>query len=93
VIRGRETALHETALRGWVQRSGVGVAGATVAVSGQPQATTTRRDGSWFYYFELTQADAIVDVTAILPGGGPSRTQPGVQVKSRATSVVDTFRF
>ena len=93
VIQGRETTLHQTALRGWVQRDEIGVAGATVTISGQPQATTTHPDGSWFYYFELTQADVMVDVTTTLPGGGPSRTQPGVWVKSRATGVVNTFRF
>jgi hypothetical protein len=93
VIRGRETTLHQTALRGWVQRDGIGVPGATITVSGQLQQTPTRPDGSWYHYFELTQADTIVDVTATLPGGGPIRTHRGVQVKSRATNVVDTFRF
>lgn len=93
VIRGRETVLHQTALRGWVQRDGIGVPGAVVSLTGQAQAATTRSDGSWSYYFPLSQQDTLLNVTATLPRGGPSQTQSGVLVKSRATRVVDTFKF
>ena len=52
VIRGRETSLPQTALRGWVQSdAGLAIPGATIQISGQPGSTTTDRIGSWFYYF------------------------------------------
>jgi hypothetical protein len=92
VVRGRENSLAGTALRGWVLRAGVGLPGATVAVSGRQDTTTTRADGGWSYYFGLTQPDETVSVTATLPNGD-SRTEDGIAVRRRATVVVPTFVF
>lgn len=94
LAKGKERALGETALRGWVVRDGIGVAGASVEVQGRPGQTTTGADGSWFYYFDLNQAHPStnpVDVTAKLPDG-TTQTQ-NTQVRSRATVVVPPFRF
>jgi hypothetical protein len=93
VVQGRESSLPQTALRGWVlTEAGVGIRDAIVRVSGYPGRTTTRRDGSWFYYFGLNQMVDTVSVTAVLPDGR-SLTQSNVQVQPRATVVVPTFRF
>ena len=95
VDKGAERALGETALRGWVVRTGIGVAGATVEVQGRTGLTKTAADGSWFYYFDLNQAHpstSSVNVTAKLPDGS-TQTQNNQQVRSRATVVVPPFRF
>ena len=95
VDKGKERALAETALRGWVVRGGAGVAGATVEVQGRPEKTTTGVDGSWFYYFGLNQphpSSSLVDVTATLPDGS-TLTQSNQEVRSRATIVLPPFQF
>jgi hypothetical protein len=90
VVRWRETSLRETALRGWVLRSGRGVAGAVITVAGQPGAATSSRDGGWTYYFALNQPDATVDLTATLPDGA-GLTIPNVPVRQRATVLAPAF--
>lgn len=92
VIRGRDMSLFETAVRGWVQRRGIGVAGATVEVSGQPASVTTTRDGQWAYYFRLDQVGITVDITARLPDGA-SQTAHNIQVRAQGTVLVPTFNF
>jgi hypothetical protein len=92
VVRGRETSLHETSLRGWVRRAGVGVGGAEVRVSGRAARSRSIADGGWRYYFGLDQLDEIVDVTAVLPSG-EALTRQGVAVKRRGTTVVPAFTF
>jgi hypothetical protein len=92
VVRGCSTRLAQASLRGWVLRRGAGVAGATVAVSGQSATTTTGSDGGWTYCFDLNQPDATVAVTATLPDGA-SQTQNSITVRRRATALVPTFAF
>jgi hypothetical protein len=95
VDKGKERALGETALRGWVVRKGLAVAGATVEVQGRPDKTTTGVEGSWFYYFGLDQphpSTSLVDVKATLPDGS-TLTQSNQQVRSRATIVLPPFQF
>ena len=92
IIRGRDTSLFETALRGWVRRQGRAVGHATVEVAGQPQPVTTDAAGAWAYYFDLDQASVTVDVTARLPDGA-SLTASNVPVQARGTTVVPTFNF
>src|SRR5262249_14106387 len=69
MVRGREASLHETSLRGWVRRRGLGVGDAEILVGGFPGSSRTAADGSWSYYFGLDQPDQIVGVTAVLPDG------------------------
>ncbi len=94
IERGKERALGETALRGWViTRGGIGFQGATVEVQGQPGQTQTGVDGSWFYYFGLDHtANTPVNVTARLPDGS-TLTQNNQQVQPRATAIVPPFQF
>lgn len=92
VVKGRETSLRETALRGWVLRRGAGVAGATVTVSGQPVPAPTGADGGWFSYFRFDQPAVTVGVTATLPTG-EQQSVAGVPVVPRATTTVPTFQF
>ncbi len=96
VVHGRETSLFETALRGWVQRAGMGVLGATINVSaaaGPLGSTSTGKDGSWTYYFDLLQAEETVTVTAILPDNQARLVSQPLQVRPRATLMVPTFHF
>jgi hypothetical protein len=90
VVKGRETYLRQTALRGWVTRTGRPIAGAGISVQGRPGQVFTVEDGSWFYYFGLTQGDINVVVEAQLNGVSQLRN---VQVKGRSTVTVDTFQF
>jgi len=92
VVRGRDASLHETSLRGWVRRAGVGVAGAEIFVTGRAQPSRTAVDGSWSYYFGLLQPDEIVDVTAVLPDGA-EQSRAGISVKRRGTVLVPPFVF
>jgi hypothetical protein len=93
VVRGAETGLAQTALRGWVLTQAGGVpAGAVVEVLGQPGSVAAASDGGWFYYFGLNQAAAAVVVRATLPGG-QNLTENNVLVQPRSTVVVPTFRF
>jgi hypothetical protein len=92
VVRGRETSLHETALRGWIRRSGTGVSGAAVTVAGHPGQATSGPDGVWTYVFPLLQDNETVSVRAVLPDG-TELTQSGIGIKSRATILVPTFAF
>ncbi len=93
VEKGAERGLGETALRGWVLRGGIGVAGAIVEVQGHPDLTRTAADGSWFYYFGLDHSsNNPVDVTAVLPDGS-TLTQNNQQVRPRATAIVPPFQF
>ena len=94
VLRGCSTSLAQTGLRGWVQRRGLGVAGARVLVGGRPAAVDTRSGGDWTYYDDLNQpaADEIVSVTATLPDGA-SQTINGIPIRRRATTMVPTFTF
>jgi len=95
VDKGKERALGETALRGWVVRRGLAVAGASIEVQGHPEKATTGDDGSWFYYFSLNQphpSTSFVEVKATLPDGS-TLTQTNQQVRSRATIVLPPFQF
>lgn len=95
LVQGRETSLSQTTLRGWVQSTaGVGIAGATIGVSGFPDQSTTANDGSWFYYFDLNEPPAAatdLDLTVELPDG---RSQArSTRIEQGATVVVPTIRF
>lgn len=92
VVNGRETSLHETSLRGWVRRQGVGIAGAEIRVSGRLATSRSAGDGSWTYFFGLGQPDETVAVTAVLPSG-ESVTRPGIGVKRRGAVVVPPLTF
>jgi len=93
IVQGRQTGLAQTALRGWVRSgAGIGLAGASIRVQGQPGVAATGTDGGWFYYFGINQAAAPVNVDAVLPDG-QSLTRNNVQVLPRATVVVPTFQF
>ena len=66
----RENSLRQTALRGLVTSvSGVPVAQATIAVSGQAATSLSRKDGQWSYFFNPLQPAAPVQVTATAPNG------------------------
>ena len=52
----------------------------------------TASDGSWAYYFSLTQANVIVTVTATLPNGN-TQSQANISVLARQTGWVPAFRF
>jgi hypothetical protein len=93
VLGGQEASLRQTALRGWtLATTGAPLAGASVAVSGQPAPVRSRPDGSWSYYFPLSQQATTVSVTASLPDGR-AQTHPNIPVEPRATNVVPTFRL
>ena len=72
--------------------AGGGIGGATIAVSGQAATTRTASDGSWAYYFGLTQVNTLVTVTATLPDGS-TQSQLNVPVQARQTVWVPAFRF
>lgn len=92
VVKGRETRLRETALRGSVLRAGLGVEGATVAVTGRSERATTGADGGWSIYFGPGQAQATVTLTARSPTG---QEQPAnnISVTPRITTLVPPFQF
>ncbi len=90
VVKGRETSLAETALRGHVTKAGKNVEGATVKVA--EDSVETDKDGKWFYYFDLNQGETMVNVVASLPDGGTPASK-SVQVRPRSTIVVPTFKF
>jgi hypothetical protein len=94
IVRGRETALAQTALRGWVQtRAGVPIRDARLRISGRPE-TPNRIDGSWFHYFDLDQAATEVTVTAAIGPPDDERTlTTSARVEPRSTVIVPTFRF
>jgi hypothetical protein len=93
IEKGGERSLNETALRGMVlTNGGARIPGASIEVQGQPGQTKTSSDGSWLYYFGLSQPAALLDVTARLPDGR-TQTQNNLPVQPRATVIVPTFRF
>src|SRR5262249_39662310 len=90
---GQTRSVNQAALRGSVRRAaGGGIPGATVSVSGQAATTRTAADGSWAYYFDLTQANASVSVMATLPDGS-AQTQLNIAVRARQTVWVPAFQF
>jgi hypothetical protein len=90
---GVPSSLNQAALRGTVLRAGGGpIPGATIAMSGEPDTTTTGTDGEWVHYFGLNQANAVVNVTATLPDGS-KQTQNNMPVQARQTVWVPAFRF
>lgn len=92
VVRGQETSLPHTGLRGWVvDARGLGIRGATIRVAGRDGQSLSDDGGRWFYYFGLDQGAAWVDVTATLPDGRTLRAdrQP---VQPQAVTRVPTFR-
>jgi hypothetical protein len=91
VVRGRETSLPATALRGYVLRDGIGIEGAEIEVSSFTEPVVTRKDGAWWYYFLPNQEEQDVTITASLPGGEslPANTR----IKRRGTVVVPSFQF
>lgn len=90
----RSSSLLQAGLRGSVlTRSGLGIANATIRVSGEPGTVTTDRHGRWSYYFGLNQGNrAGVSVTATLPNGN-ELTQANLLIRRRATVSVPAFRF
>lgn len=92
VVRGRETSLPTTALRGWVLRNGVGLPGATIEVTGYADTVTTRENGSWWYFFLPDEPDQEnVRVVATLPDAESMLRM--IRIKSRGTVVVPSFTF
>lgn len=92
VLRGASTSLNQATLRGWVLDHGVGVASATISISGYIQTISTANDGTWSYCFDLNQPGQSVNVTATLPDGR-SKTQSAIEIRPRATVVVPSFIF
>lgn len=95
VLRGCETSLLETALRGWVLRNKVPVSGATVRLTApglpQPVEVQTAGDGGWVVYLRPNQIVPAVDVTATLLDG--SNKAQNVTLHPRSTVVAPTFQF
>jgi hypothetical protein len=92
VVRGCQTSLPQTAMRGRVIRaSGVG-ADARVRVGGFPLAAQTRTDGDWSFYFEPGQPATTATVIAVATDGA-SRSLPNVTIKPLATTDVPTIRL
>lgn len=106
VVRGRESRLAQTALRGWVlDNQGLGIPNATISVldqSGNPFAKTSVSGdgGAWFYYFDLNQPTHQVGGAATVTGqvtvtlsDGSSLPPKSVPIRPRATTTVPTFKF
>ncbi len=96
-VKGAETTLQQTALRGTVLRRGLGIANAQVRVQGEPTAAITRENGTWASYFALNRpglppANVPLNVTATLPDGS-ALTVLAFPVQPRSTSWVPAFRF
>ena len=91
-VYGLQSSLAATVLRGLVLSDGVGVAGATVAVSSITTTVLTGGDGSWAYFFGIDQPAAVVDVTVTLPDGR-SQTIAGVGVVPRKTTPLHPVSF
>lgn len=95
VTLGQQMTVLQSALRGWVLQAGRAVRDATITVDGFPGQSTTRENGSWFYYFDLNQppeATGEVDVIAVLPDGA-RQSRLSVPIQHGATSVVEAFHF
>jgi hypothetical protein len=91
VLKGYETTLRQTALRGWVRRGGIGVPNAVITVTGSLGQALTAKDGSWTYVFPYSQAQGSVEVKAALQGEPEQKKQ--ARVAPRATTIVDPFLF
>ena len=92
VVRGCQTSLSQTALRGRVIRaSGVG-ADARVRVAGFPLSAQTRSNGDWSFYFEPGQPATTATVIAVATDGS-NRSLPNVAIKPLATTEVPTIRL
>lgn len=92
VVRGRETSMPHTGLRGWVvDRRGFGVKDALVRVGGHAGESRTDSEGRWYYYFGLDQQAATVTVTVTLPDGR-TMSSAGHPVRPQAVTRVATFR-
>jgi hypothetical protein len=91
VVKGGETVLRQTALRGWARRSSLGLPGVVVKVTGQQGQALSGPDGGWMYVFPFSQAQGNVEVKAAQPGG-PTLSK-NVAVVPRSTVLVDTFIF
>lgn len=93
VVGGRTSSLPQTALRGAARTmTGVAIADATVAVSGQTAQVRSGLDGTWAFHFAPDQPAATVTVTATLPDGR-SQANPNIQVQPRSTVHVPTFEL
>lgn len=92
VRRGRDSALTQTAMRGFVLNTkGHPLPGATIAVAGETTTVKSGASGEWFLYFAFDRAAGPVAVTATLPDGrSQTQAQP---IVIRAMTVVPTFRF
>jgi hypothetical protein len=91
VVRGKETSLPATALRGYVLQNGIGAEGAEIEVSGFAEAVATQADGAWWYYFLPNQAEQDITITATLPDG--SSQSADTRIISRGTVFVPSFQF
>ena len=92
VDQGLNRSLLSTAFRGWVlNEAGIGIPDAIIEVYGLPEHSTTDMNGSWFYYFDVSQPEAEVTVTARLPDGLSLAAQQ--LIKPKATVLVPTFHF
>jgi hypothetical protein len=93
IVIGTENSLSQTELRGFVAKStGGGLAKAKIQIAGQPGQAISASDGSWFYFFDLSQTAAMVNVTAT-SSDGRQLTQTKIPVQPRAAVVVPTFKF
>lgn len=94
VVLGAEHPVRNTGLRGQVLGSGGRpIAGARITTSVSAATTTTRRDGSWFLYFDLDQpAVGNLTVTATTPSQA-SAADSTASVQPESIVVVPTFHF
>lgn len=90
---GQDNALSQTSLRGFVKRAdGTPIRDAEISVDLVPnESVRTSGDGSWSFYFDLNQADAAAQVTAVAPDGQSDTVN--TQVRRRAAVLVPAFQL
>ncbi len=92
VEQGFEKGLLSTAFRGRViNETGVGIPDVAIEVNGIPGQSKTDSQGGWFYYFNLTQPEAMVEISVSLPSGISQTVEQ--QAKPHATLMIPTFQF
>jgi hypothetical protein len=91
VVAGYETSLHQTALRGWVRRGTLPVAGAVITVQNVAGQAISDKRGSWTFAFPFSQGAQAATLNAAVQGlSAQTRT---VMLVPRATIVVDPIQF
>lgn len=89
---GRQNSLSQTAVRGVVRSTtGIPIANAEVAISGQAGSVRSGRDGTWTFYLGLLQPDGAAQVTATAPNGRSAFQD--VQIRNRATVVAPAIQI